>query len=924
MRYLVGIDLGTTNSALAFIDMEKPHYPLQLFPLMQLTALGKTDALSTLPSFCYLAAKGEWPLGTLNLPWKEEESFFVGKFAKEQGARVPTKLVQSAKSWLCNVAANRRDKILPIDAADFNQRLSPVEASAKYLMHMRDAWNASMAKGNASLELEEQEIILTVPASFDEVARTLTVEAARLAGFQHVTLLEEPQAAFYSWISQHEKEWQSLFKEGDRILVCDVGGGTTDFSLIEIHAKEGSLIFQRMAVGDHLLLGGDNMDAALAHYLEQKLLESGHSKLDSTQWLQLLAEAREAKETLLSAEKKENDHYSVIIQGTGSSVVKGSISIPIARRELDQLIGQGFFGQYSLEEALQIRKSRGFRTMGLPYEDEPSITKHLAHFLKQAHCIEEQGKGIDYLLFNGGTMKPASFQQAIVTSLKNWFPRKTPQQLPSINLDLAVAHGAAYYGKVRRGMGVAIKGGLPRTYYLEVEVKNADDQTSLQALTLLSRGAEEGDLFQSPQTFSLRANTPVAFHLMTSHVRLHDQEGILIPIDEQEMQKLPPIQTILKFGRKQMNLDADQNIPVRLGIQLTAIGTVEIWLESLKSDHRWNLEFQLRSVSGQDNSMIAGEKKQRDETYESGFLKEAKESLESLFKGSIKPNQIMEKLESQLNMPRRNWPPSILRGLWETLIQCAPQRKQSSELEARWWNLAGFLLRPGFGYPLDDFRIKELWKIILSDLKTKAQDVRIQMWICFRRIAGGLNKGQQMQIAGELISDLFDKKNSKAEPRNKAAQYTYSEKIRALASLERVDLVQKIRIGGTLVNRIVKGEAVDFEHWALGRIGARHLFYGSAAQVVPKETCANWINEILRSPQTNQKSVVFMLGQLARKTDHRELNLSDDLIDELLRQLPDEQLRKCVLEVWSLSEQEQEQVFGESLPSGLILEVQQA
>lgn len=921
MRYLIGIDLGTTNSALAYIDMEKAHHPLQLFPIMQLTALGKTDAVFTLPSFCYLSAEGEWPKNSLRLPWKEEVGAFVGKLAKEQGAKVPTRLVQSAKSWLCNVSANRRDKILPIEAADINRRLSPVEASAKFLMHIRDAWNASMAKGDPSSVLEEQEITLTVPASFDEVARSLTVEAARLASFRHVTLLEEPQAAFYSWISQHEEDWQSFFKVGDRILVCDVGGGTTDFSLIEIRLKENVLTFQRMAVGDHLLLGGDNVDAAVARYLEKKLLEKGFPQLDSVQWMRLLAEAREAKEYLLSQKNDQNNSCSIVIQGTGSSVVRGSISISIDRSEIDTLIEQGFFGRYPLAEALQIRKSRGFRTMGLPYEDEPSITKHLASFLKQAQCLEDNSSGVDYLLFNGGTMKPLSFQSAILESIKTWFPHKTPKLLPSINLDFAVARGAAYYGKVRRGMGVAIRGGLPRTYYLEVEVRDAKGVSDTKALTLLPRGAEEGHVFQSTQTFSLRANTPVAFHLLTSHVRLHDEEGILVPIDEQEMQKLPPIQTILRFGRNQTDLN--QMIPVRLGIQLTAVGTVELWLESLKSEHRWNLEFQLRSAIGQDNNILASEKKQKDETFDANFLDEAKNSIGSLFKGIIKPNLIMEKLESQLSMPRRQWPPSVLRGLWESLLKSSIGRKQTPELEARWWNLAGFLLRPGFGYPLDDFRIKELWKIILSDLKTKNQEVQIQMWICFRRIAGGLNKGQQMQIASELITGLFDKKNSKTDSGKK--YYIYLEKIRAIASLERADLSFKVRIGEILTGRIVRGEAADVDYWSLGRIGARHLFYGSAAQVVPREICSDWIKKMIQSTQisANQESLIFMFGQLARKTDHRELNIPEFLVAELLEKFPFAELKRWVLEEWSLTEFEQEKVFGESLPSGLVLEINQ-
>ena len=463
MRYIIGIDLGTTNCALAFVDLEQPSLPLQLFAVPQLTSSGKVDALPTLPSFCYLVSQGEWPPSALKLPWKEETATFVGQFAKIQGSRVPTRLVQSAKSWLCHVAANRRDKILPIETGDLSQRLSPVEASAKYLIHLRDAWNAAMAKGNPSLELEEQEVILTVPASFDEVARTLTVEAARQAGFLHVTLVEEPQAAFYSWISQHEHEWKNRFKVGDNVLVCDVGGGTTDFSLIEIQELGGELSFQRMAVGDHLLLGGDNIDAALAHYLEQKMKKEGVPPLESSQWLQLQAEARTAKEFLLSPEAKQDEVYPVVLQGTGSAVVKGSVAVEVTREEIESLLLNGFFGLYPLQEALKLRRSRGFRTMGLPYEDEPSITKHLAHFLEQARYLE-LGKGIDYILFNGGTLKPEIFKQALEQALMSWFPQTALQRLSSASLDLAVARGAAYYGKARRGFGIAIGGGLPRTY----------------------------------------------------------------------------------------------------------------------------------------------------------------------------------------------------------------------------------------------------------------------------------------------------------------------------------------------------------------------------------------------------------------------------------------------------------------------------
>ncbi len=918
MRFLIGIDLGTTNSALAYIDLEKSHVTTQLFAVPQFSTLGKVEALSTLPSFCYLVSPNEWPKGFLKLPWKEEKEAFVGQFAKVQGARIPTKLVQSAKSWLCNVAANRRDKILPVEAADVKQRLSPVEASAKYLMHLRDAWNHTMAKGDSTQDLEEQEIILTVPASFDEIARTLTVEAAQQAGFRHVTLLEEPQAAFYSWISQHENSWKKEFQQGETILVCDVGGGTTDFSLIEIQEKEGELSFQRMAVGDHLLLGGDNIDAALAHYIEQKLLQKDYPALNTVQWLQLLAEAREAKETILKNLAQEcHSAYTVVIQGQGSSIIKGSMSVTIEAQEVQDLILNGFFGRYSFEEATKRHQSRGFRTMGLPYEDEPSITKHLAYFLNQAQATTE--KGIDYILFNGGTMKPAIFQQALIANLTHWFSSRSVKTLSSFNLDLAVARGAAYYGKVRRGLGVAIKGGLPRTYYLQIEIKE-NDQSHPQALTLLSRGAEESHSFQSTQTFMLRANTPVSFHLLTSNVRLYDKEGEIIQIDEQEFQKLPPIETVLRYGKKQTSDDSNQMIPVNLGIKLTPVGTIEIWLISQKTEHRWNLEFQLRSVTGQDNSVLTLTKKQRDETFATGFLEDAKDVLIEAFQGLIKPARIMELLEAQLNMPRTEWSPSIIRGLFESLIKIAKSRTASQELEARWWNLVGFFMRPGFGYSLDDFRIKELWKIILGELKlSKHKDIQIQQWICFRRIAGGLNKGQQMQIAADLIADLYDKKTGKIEVKRKNDLYVYSEKIRAVAALERIDLTLKIRIGQALVDKIARDEACDADFWALGRIGARHLFYGSAAQVVSVDICSKWIEKLLKVPHLQGKQAEFALGQMARKTDHRELNLPSSLIEKILQKFSQSELQAFLSTTHPFSEKEQAQVFGEALPTGLIL-----
>lgn len=927
MRYVIGIDLGTTNSCVAYADILDPKAPVRGFKIPQLAAEGSHDHLPTLPSFCYLAPAHEWPKGSLDLPWSSQAGFFVGSFARFQGTKAPTRLVQSAKSWLCHSAANRRDKILPLEAADESTRISPVEASARYLRHIRDAWNYAMAKGDAEAEFEVQEIILTVPASFDEVARTLTVEAARAAGFEKVTLLEEPQAAFYSWISQHEADWESLIPPGSQILVCDVGGGTTDFSLIEVASERGKASFQRMAVGNHLLLGGDNMDAAVAHYLETKLKEQGHM-LSSNQRLQLFHEAREAKEALLPTGKNASvpDHFRVLLQGTGSSVVQGTSAVNLSRTDLQELLYSGFFGQYDWSEALRLKKASGFRTMGLPYESDPSIIRHLAHFLNASATEDNLPKKPDFVLFNGGAMKPHFFQQAVIDNLNKWFPEKSVSVLPSFNHDLAVARGAAYYGKARRGIGVRIGGGMARGYYLVLDAKNSFGEVLKKALTLLPRGSEEGAIFEPADTFWLMPNTPVSFQLCTSHTRLHDTSGDLIAIDPQEMQMLPAIRTVLRFGRRQAGEALQEKIPVRLRIELTPIGTLQISLKSSKTEHTWELEFQVRTASGQDDSLAALSAREADQTFSSNVTRDAEKIVNEVFgnpRSTLKPESLVEKLEVALNMGRKDWPPSVLRGLADALVKAAPHRKASAEHTVRWWNLVGFALRPGFGYPLDDFRIKELWKVILSDFKGPAiRDVQIQFWICLRRIAGGLSKGQQTQLAGDLATLLT--KSGKIEFKSKSEIYPYSEKVRALAALELVDVPFKTRFGQALVARIAGGEGIPAEYWSLGRLGARHLLYGSLVNAIPRETCELWIERLLSASLPSDEKLAFLLGQIAGKTEHAEINISTKYLNKILEKFAGsphaEQMHELLNRQTRLSLIEKEQAFGDCLPAGLLLE----
>lgn len=870
LKYTIGIDLGTTNSAASYASLDAPQ--IHNLKIPQLNSLGSEEFLPTLPSFCYL----------------DKNAVIVGTYALHQGARTPTKLVHSAKSWLCHSAAPRRDRILPIEGSD---KISPVDASRRYISQIRDSWNKQIAKGDIDAEFEQQEIILTVPASFDEVARALTVEAAKQAGATHLTLLEEPQAAFYAWIEKHTHSWSSTLNNGDIILVCDVGGGTTDFSLIEMRSNK----LNRIAVGNHLLLGGDNMDSAVAHFMEKQLSK----ELEHVQFLQLRHEARKAKEALLSGQES----YDFVLKGAGAKVVGGSLKASVSKNEILSLLVDGFFGSYAWDEAQKLSKSRGIRSMGLPYEDDPSITKHLADFLAK-HPYKPR-----WVLFNGGTLKPVIFRNQIIENLRNWFPEHKIEELESVNFDLAVARGAAYYGLVKHGLGVKIGGGSARSYYLQVGLQG---QTP-KALTLLPRGSEEGATYEPGQIFDLKANTGVAFNLYTSHTRLHDQPGDLIPIDPEELQSLPPIHTLLRFGKTQ------NDIPVHLQIALTPVGTLELALKSMITNHRWNLEFQVRGEESNSPDKIL-----KDEFLDPAQLDNAKVLIQQLFAIQIKSQQIMDLLEKAADRPRKEWTPGFLRGLWTELLSQAAKRKQSNDLSARWWNLAGYLLRPGYGFPLDAHRMKDLWKIILGDFNNSlSPDVLIQLLICCRRCAGGFNKGQQTQIGNLIVPALLNTKYGKILNRNKIDPNLVNEQVRTLGSLELIDLPTKIRIGDHIISSIVNGESTPAEYWAIGRIGARHLLHGSLINAVPKETCAIWIEKLLNSEHKNLSGALFAFEMLARHSTQRELQTVPELCARILDKFSAheeiDRLRKLLLEEVSLTHKEQEQVYGEGLPPGLTM-----
>jgi molecular chaperone DnaK (HSP70) len=605
-RYVVGIDLGTTNSALAFADTglgESEDVPLVHTTIPQLVQPGSVEERPLLPSFLYLPGPNELPAGSLKLPWDSNRDFAVGEFARNQGSQVPTRLVSSAKSWLCHPGIDRRSPTLPWKAPDNSRRLSPLEASTLYLKHLGEAWNDTIAKDVPEKRLEQQDIILTVPASFDAVARELTVEAARAAGFEHVTLLEEPQAAFYAWIEASHEAWREQVEVGDVVLVCDVGGGTTDLTLIAVSEDAGQLALTRVAVGDHILLGGDNMDLALAHAVAQKLGQKG-TKLDAGQMLMLWHGCRLAKEKLFADPSLTSTPVTVL--GRGRRVIGGTIQSELTRAEVEGVLLDGFFPECPPDAAPKQQRTVGLQELGLPYASDPAVSKHLAYFLQRnadvlaqkapARRSKKKVAQATAVLFNGGVFKAEPLRSRIVAILNQWTKAgggSPVKVLHDTDLDLAVARGAAYYGLVRRGKGVRIRGGTARSYYVGIETSLPavpGAPPPLKALCVVPFGMEEGTEADVPaQEFGLVVGVPAEFRFLGSAVRRNDAVGELIEEWEGQIDELSPLTATLDAPGME-----GRTVPVHLHSKVTEVGTLELSCLSRDSKQRWKLEFNVR------------------------------------------------------------------------------------------------------------------------------------------------------------------------------------------------------------------------------------------------------------------------------------------------------------------------------------------
>lgn len=1051
-RFVVGIDLGTTNSAVCYVDIHQSAWQIQTFRVPQLVAPGQTEAREILPSFHYQPASKEFPACSLRLPWHTEDpEYVVGFFARDHGTIVPGRLVSSAKSWLCHSGVDRTSPLLPWQAASDCPKISPIEASARYLRHIREAWDHRFP----DYPLAQQDIVLTLPASFDEVARQLTIRAAAAAGLPRVVLLEEPQAAFYAWIYAHRQDWHSRVQPGQKILICDIGGGTTDFTLIRVRLTEdGRIQFHRVAVGNHLILGGDNLDLALAHHVENRLRQKpplgsanvssslsplspprergrgerssppsplagegdersspgeggafpsplaeegkgegepavsrtglpSDSPLTPRQWAILVGLCRQAKEVLLAENPPQR--YTLTIPGTGTRLIGGAISVELTRQEVEEVLLEGFFPRVPLDARPAARRS-GFQEFGLPYAPDPAVTRYLAAFLTAHRYAGEPDSPEpgdhdparpDIVLFNGGLFYAPTIQRRIIEVLSDWFSagkqksakytqstqdtqikahsqagppttshepvppsasslaasppiRWAPTVLENERLDLAVAQGAAYYGMVRRGQGVRIAAGLARTYYVGVEKQDGIGAAQPNAICLIPAGVEPGqEISLAAHRFQLRLGEPVEFPLYFSSTRLTDKPGDLVPFDPEQLTALPPIRTVLRTRKK----TETGLLEVVLHAQLTEIGALELWCTEPEGRHRWRLEFDVRSAT-QTDIQAHESAAEAEGVLDESIWQTCREAIQAVFgpQGQGKPAGLVKQLAQAIGAGRQHWPASLLRRIWETLMEFEAGRRRSESHEARWLNLLGYALRPGYGLAVDDWRVAETWRRLQGKLYHPSPACRTEWWVLWRRIAGGLSAGQQQALADPLLAPLravYRQLTTSKQP-GKGADLPFgvheqAEIFRLLGSLERLPLALKLELGTILLELVGRKKWQDCRGailWAIGRLGARQLTYGPLNAVIPPDKAAEWVDRLLKSP-ADDSNLPLALMQLARRTNDRYRDLPEKGRRAVLQWLADHQAPEhfliLVREGGTLETEEEGLIFGESLPIGLRL-----
>jgi len=932
-RYLLGIDLGTTNSALAYIDTQvdaETKSKIRVFPVPQLVEHGEVRTLPGLPSFIYFPTEDELSSGRVSATWDENPPMVTGVLARDQGALVPSRQVSSAKSWLSYAGVDRRANILPAQAEPPQPTISPVEASARYLMHLRDAWNA--AHGSApETRFENQDIVLTVPASFDEEVRELTVEAARRARLQHVTLLEEPLAAFYAWMAAtpdsssgnlSSRDMYERLRDNDLILICDVGGGTSDFSLVKAREASGEWQFERTAIGEHILLGGDNLDLALARLVEEKL----HDKLSLRRRYALRRACSAAKEQLLSDSSLQR--VAVTVLGSGHTVVGQAVSVDLTREEVLRTLTEGFLPITSPDDIPTRGRMTGLRELGLPYASDPAITRHLAAFLAQAsvtmNAPTQQLVRPDAVLFNGGFFTPAIARERVLEAIAGWFgERRTewrPRVLENEAVESAVARGAAYYGRVRRGSGLRVRAGSARTYYIGLR-----SQTFLECICILPAGTQEGTTLGSlNRDFSVVANRPVSFELYSSRFR-HDIPGQVTELNEATVHRHSPLVAMLRFGKRLR----DKEITVRLRASFTELGTLELWCESRDTPHRWRLQFELRSEEAQAQQLEEAATLQVSpppplRSIDDASIESAITMIGEVFTASngdtAGADALVSRMEATLGQRRDSWPIATVRRFAEVLLKVASGRQKSARHEVRWLNLTGFCLRPGFGTPGDELLLRRGSTIASSLNYPDDVQCQVERLVFLRRVAGGINASEQHALYRAHVPSLETAGRGTSKRKSRLNPQLEHEAWRLAANLEHLSASTRASLGKALLTRIEREPNNAIRLWSLGRLGSRIPLYGPLHCVVDPQTAGRWVQALLEL-STFTPAVASAVVQIAIRTDDRSRDIDNTLREQVILRLSTLGVLKETVQLLSKfvppERADAVRSFGESLPPGL-------
>ena len=968
-RWIVGIDLGTTNCSVACIDSAAPLASVEPFLIEQLIDWNMIERRRSLPSFHYVPSAEESNGCSSKWMCKAVRSnYVVGTVARDLGSLSPSRLTTSAKSWLCHRTADRTAAILPWHGDPEIDLISPVVASSRYLEHIRCAWNSV----NKGFPLENCDVILTLPASFDEVARELTLQAATLAGLQNVTLIEEPQAAFYAWLETAQTAntktpsicseglpidskpnvppldaWQETIKPGQTVVVCDIGGGTTDFTLIRVKADttlaESLQKFglHRVAVGQHLILGGDNLDVAITKVIEPMLTGSAKEPLPIRQWELLRHQCRLVKERLLQDDAPETDSVSIL--GSGSRLIGNTRSVKVSKATVVETVLEGYFPKVLLSDR-PARTYFGLVEFGLHYENEPAITKHLASFLwdhrwdgrsdlEKAELSQLSAARPDWILFNGGVLESSLIRQRLVDQINDWFPDHAPIGiLPADRLDVAVAIGAAYFGLAKRGLAVRINANLARSYYLQISDSPA------RAVCVMPADSTPLNTFRLANCqLTLSLGQPVQLPIFVSSTNLIHHIGDVVDVDPLNMTPMAPLATVLASakGRKHHEL------PVIIESSLSEIGTLELALievpvtespaePSSASDPpgRWRLAFDLRGLSDTsrqiDSNHLGNNNLVRQATLDQTTIHEVTSMVKEAFASNTNElsKTLITRISQRLDQPRETWSLSVLRAIWQSCIECEQHRTRSIAMESRWLNTIGYCLRPGYGFVSDDWRVATTWRTVRGKLRYPGN--ASESLILWRRIAGGFTQGQQRAIYQEMqgkIRGVLSGETSKIRSIPDVDEF-----LRMAGSLELVHNLERASIGSLAIESLNKQRLEPFLEgilWMIGRMGSRAPVYAPVNTILPTEMAERWLSQLLTKDNLPIRAQQRTILSLARKTGDRYRDISPVQQSRVCKWLQDTNAPASYVSLvefaGQLSSVEQEILAGDSLPLGVRL-----